>query len=182
MTPPKVFLDANVLYPGLVRGILLCVAKAGLLRPHWSQRVLDEWQISIARKQGPDAEMGVIAARQAMAATFPDAMLSLDPALEESIHLPDRADAHVAAAANGTDILLTFNLRDFPRRRVQQLGYQVSHPDSFLWHLLSTQPEATGAAIERALLDADVDLGDARQALKRAQLPRVAKLWVADHQ
>ena len=181
MAPPAVFLDANVLYPGLVRSIVLCLAEADLIRPHWSQRVLDEWQIAIARKQGSDAEMGVIAARQAMAQSFPNAMLPLDPLLEQSIQLPDRADEHVAAAANTTDILLTFNVRDFPRRRIRELGYQVVHPDSFLWQLLSTRAAETWPAIARALETDGVEPADARKALKRVQLPRVAKLWAAEH-
>lgn len=181
MTPPAVFLDANVLYPGLVRRLILSAAQAGLLRPHWSPRVLDEWQIAIAGKQGPDAEMDVIAARQAMNRAFPDALVPMDPALEQDVHLPDRADEHVAAAAAGCDILLTFNMRDFPKRRLRQLGYQVAHPDSFLWQLLSDQPKETEGAILSALEKAGVAPEDAPKALKRGQLRRVGKLWATRH-
>jgi hypothetical protein len=36
-------LDANVLYPTLVRDLLLSLATAGLYRARWSQHIQDEW-------------------------------------------------------------------------------------------------------------------------------------------
>ena len=55
-----IFLDACVLFPIVVRRIVLGAARAGLFRPLWSRRVLDEWQIAIARRHGAAAEDDVI--------------------------------------------------------------------------------------------------------------------------
>ena len=36
-----------ILFPPLVRGLLMSAAEAGLFAPIWSQRILDEWRISL---------------------------------------------------------------------------------------------------------------------------------------
>ena len=64
----KVFLDACVLYPPLVRALLLGAAEAGLFVPLWSARVFGEWRIAVASKQGMAAEDQAVAAQAAMAA------------------------------------------------------------------------------------------------------------------
>ena len=175
MGGPAVFLDACVLFPPLVRRIVLGAAAAGLFRAFWSPRVLDEWQIAAARRGGAGVEDAVIAARAAMARDFPDALLAPDAADEAALDLPDPADAHVVAAARGTDLILTFNLRDFPRRALAGMGLEARHPDSFLWELWSHAPEPVEAAV-RAALDAEgVEWERCRAALKRARLPRLGK-------
>ena len=42
-------LDANVLFPTVLREILSDVAAAGLFRPVWSERILKEWTYSAAK-------------------------------------------------------------------------------------------------------------------------------------
>lgn len=175
MTGPVVFLDACVLFPALVREIVLGAAARGLFRPRWSARVLDEWLIAIARRHGSAAEDGVRTARSRMQARFPDALLPPRPDLEEHLHLPDPADAHVAAAAAPADILLTFNLRDFPARTMSGLAVDVRHPDGFLWELWSHAPEAVEAAVGDGLNTVGIALDDRRAALKRARLSRLGK-------
>ena len=49
----KVFLDACVLYPTVLREILVGCAKHGLFVPQWSPRVLEEWARA-ATRLGPD--------------------------------------------------------------------------------------------------------------------------------
>jgi hypothetical protein len=182
MDRPVVFIDACVLYPNLVRGIVLRLADAGLFRPAWSPRVLMEWRIAAARSDDPSAEAVVDAITARMTATFPDAGVIPDPAVEQTLHLPDPADTHVLAAAiaAGAGVLLTFNLRDFPVRRLAAHGITPRHPDGFLWEMLSREPEAAGQAIrETATRDGCVDTDAIRRALKRAHMPRLAKAWFA---
>ena len=52
---PVAFLDACVLYPPLVRGLLLGAAAEGLLRPRLSPRVLEEWARATERDHGAEA-------------------------------------------------------------------------------------------------------------------------------
>lgn len=177
----RVFLDACVLYPPLVRALVLGVAEAGLFAPLWSARVLDEWRIAVASKGGLAAEGEAIAAQAAMEAAFPDARVE-PPDGGAPARLPDPADAHVlaAAVAGGAEVLLTFNLRDFPRRALAGQGLEARHPDGFLWELLSAHPDRAGPAIEAVLARAGIAQGRARPALKRAGLPRLGKAWTAD--
>ena len=39
----KILIDANVLYPTVMREVVLGVAKTGLFTPQWSPRILEEW-------------------------------------------------------------------------------------------------------------------------------------------
>ncbi len=173
----RVFLDACVLYPSLVRGVLLGAAEAGLCAPLWSGRVLDEWRIAVATKLGVAAEDEARAAQAEMATRFPEARVEPAPGAEAAIRLPDPADAHVLAAAlaGRADLLLTFNLRDFPRRALAGCRLEARHPDGYLWELLSLSPGLMAEVVAAALAAAGIAPGRARPALKRAQLPRLGK-------
>lgn len=176
----RVFLDACVLYPPLVRALLLGAARAGLFQPLWSERVLDEWLIAAVRK-GAAAEAEIMAERALMAERFPEATVAAPPETPRPL-LPDPADSHVlqAAIAGGAASLLTFNLRDFPQRTLRAYNLAPLSPDSLLWNLLSGPEGAPlSEVIRRALPDAKSE--DIRRALKRARLPRTAKCWAANH-
>lgn len=182
MARPVVFLDACVLYPPFLRTILLGAAEAGLFAPRWSPRVLDEWRIASARKRGAEAGDAIETARREMTARFPDASVIPEARVADAVVLPDAADAHVlaAAVAAAADILLTFNLRDFPARRLSAHGIEPRHPDGFLWQLFSHEPEAMTRAIVAAGAAAGArDAETIRRALKRAKVPRLAKAWRA---
>ncbi|MEM6622232.1 MAG: PIN domain-containing protein [Pseudomonadota bacterium] len=179
----RVFLDACVLFPPLVRSLILAVAEQGAFQPFWSDRVLDEWRLAVARQHGVEGEAGSLAAQAQMARDFLDAAVAPVeevPAKEApDIHLPDPADLHVvgAALAAQADTILTFNMRDFPARTLAPLGLQPRHPDSFLWEHLSHAPERLSPVISDTLTGFGIDPAAARAPLKRAHLGRFAKAW-----
>ena len=182
MDRPVVFLDACVLYPWLTRGIVLGAAEARLFSPRWSPRVLAEWRIAVARDGGTPAESWVDAVIARMEKIFPDASAAPDPETEATLDLPDPADIHVLAAAiaAGAGVLLTFNLRDFPARRLSAHAIAPRHPDGFLWELYSQAPEAVDTTVRQAAAVTGASAPDAiRRALKRAGLSRLAKAWIA---
>ena len=181
--PPVVFVDACVLYPWLTRGIVLGAAEAGQFNPRWSPRVLAEWRIAVARDGGTPAESWVDTVIARMETVFPAACTAPDPEAEATLELPDPADIHVLAAAiaAGAEILLTFNLRDFPVRRLAAHGIAPRHPDGFLWERYSDAPEVVGSAIRQAAAVIGAEEAKAiRRALRRAGLSRLAKAWFAD--
>ncbi len=85
--------------------------------------------------------------------------------------------------AGRADLLLTFNLRDFPRRALAGAdpghALEARHPDGFLWELLSLAPGPMAGVVAAALAQAGIAPGRARAALKRAHLPRLGKAWEA---
>lgn len=174
--PPRAFLDACVLFPPLLRTLLTDAAAEGLFLPLWSPRVLTEWRIA-ASARGAAAETAAAGAAVALRARFPEAEVAPDPALEDALDLPDPADRHVAAAAiaGGASLLVTFNLRDFPVRRLAPHGVEPRHPDGFLWALLGDDPDRMGRVLARTL-GAEPS---PRSVLKKAGLPRLGKAWRA---
>ena len=173
-----VFLDACVLYPDALRKLILDAADAGLFRPAYSPRVLEEWRIAAARN-GPAAEDGARDAADALRRIHPEGEVVPDPDLEAEIDLPDAADGHVlaAAVAAGAETLLTFNLRDFPAQRLARFGIAARHPDGFLWELLSREPTVMRPILNRLVGFAEQEGTGGRKLLKRLGLPRLGKAW-----
>ncbi|WP_072745754.1 RSP_2648 family PIN domain-containing protein [Oceanicella actignis] len=175
-------MDACVLYPPLVRRLLLAAAGRGLLRPLWSARVLEEWARAAERRHGLDEGRAVRAEGALLDALWPEA--SVPPAEGPAPTLPDPDDAHVLAAAlaGRAEILVTFNLRDFPAPKLRRLGLAPLHPDAALWELWGAAPELMRAATAEALA-AHVPPGapspsaeEGPRLVKRAGLPRLARL------
>lgn len=174
----RAVLDACVLYPTLVRGLLLDAAGAGLITPLWSARILGEWTHAAAR-QG-DGE--VIQAEAALVqAQWPGALLPPVPDLEAGLSLPDPDDTHVLAAAisGQARALVTFNLRDFPPRTLARHSLTPWHPDALLLALLQEAPEPLARAIAARTAPLEAAGLTPRAALKRARLPRLGKAYGA---
>ena len=165
----KVFLDTCVLYPPILRDFLLGLADAGVYQPLWSQGVAAEWMHVTARR----GQGGAPEALARMARRWPDGVAP--PGEPTLLDLPDSADRHVLAAAQagGAGILLTLNLRDFPRRAVEPLGIRVVAPDDFAL----TSWLAHGALVEAQVARVWPGLTGRRRrnAMKRAGLPRLGK-------
>jgi predicted nucleic acid-binding protein len=175
----KVVLDACVLYPTVLREVLLAVAQTGLYTPLWSDRILEEWARA-TRKLGPAAEAQARGEIALARAAFPRATVPASPATEARLVLPDANDTHVLATAiaAGADAILTFNAADFPRHILAEEHIARRDPDGFLWELWSHHPDTVAAAIAPVRAEAERLSGQPqplRKLLKRAQLPRLAK-------
>lgn len=171
----RAVLDACVLYPPVLREILLGVAD--LYTPLWSERILEEW-VRATQKLGQMAETRVEAAL--LAAQFPKSMLRASPHIEARLVLPDANDLHVLAVAitGSADCIVTFNARDFPRHILAAEGVERRDPDGFLWEMFSHHPDLVGAAIDAVHAKSEAMAGQPvslRALLKRAQCPRLAK-------
>ncbi len=172
----KALLDACVLYPTVLREVLLGAARTGLYEPLWSARILEEWARAAA-KLGAGQEA---LARGEIALTrsgFPRAEVKENKALEQRLWLPDAGDVHVLAAAisGHAELIVTFNAQDFPRGLLAEEGLGRSGPDEFLLGLdragVAAVAEAVRAEAER-LSGVPQPL---RALMKRAGLPRLGK-------
>lgn len=168
----RAFLDTCVLFPPRLRGLLLGLADRGLFDPVWSAGVAAEWA-HLAAQRDPETAADLPARLARMAARWPRGPAPRGQ--PELLSLPDAGDAHVlaAAVAGGATTLITLNLRDFPTRALAPLGVVAQHPDAFVLHLWLAQPDPVRATI--ADLWPDLSGPDLRRALKRADLPRLAR-------
>ena len=179
MTPPRVLLDACVLYPSVLREIVTGVAAQGALVPVWSPRILAEWQHAVARL-GPVEALHAQGEAARLRAAFPQAEVMPDPVTEAALDLPDAADAHVLAAAiaGSASVLCTLNLRDFPARALAHHGCRALSPDDLLMDLWLADRTSVEAAVSQVRAETE-RLSDRpqplRALLKRASLPRLGK-------
>jgi hypothetical protein len=175
----KVLLDACVLYPTVMREILLGCATAGLFTPLWSARILEEWARATA-KLGPGAEAVARGEVALLRARWPGAEVAARDGDLRRLVLPDTDDVHVlaAAVAGSADVLCTLNARDFPRGVLSAEGVERLDPDQLLLRLHDVAPAAVAAAVAAVHAEAERLSGEAlalRSLMKRARLPRLAK-------
>lgn len=177
----KALLDACVLYPTVMREMLLGAAGQGLFVPLWSDRILEEWALA-AVKLGQEE---VARAEIAMArAAFPAACVAAPEALERRLWLPDPADVHVlaAAVAGSADTIVTLNAKDFPRGLLAEEGLARADPDTLLSGFLAASPEAMRRVAD-AVLDKARRLSDGtwemRALMRKARLPKLGKALTA---
>lgn len=178
----RALLDANVLFPTVLREILAETAAGGVYAPLWSQRILDEW-VHAAQRLGPLQSDRAGAEAALLRIRFPAAMVAAGDEAGLGIQLPDAGDLHVVRAAldGGAEVIVTMNLRDFPRRALAPLGLRAIHPDEFLMQAFSAHSaiiaQAVAHTVERALAAGGDET--ARSLLRRVRLPRLAKALAA---
>ncbi len=173
----RVLIDACVLYPTVLREIVLGVAGQGCFTPLWSARILEEWARAAARNASEVVARGEIAAARA---SWPEAEVAVNPDTEARLSLPDPADTHVLAAAidGRADELLTLNLKDFPTRALAAEGIVRRNPDGFLLELLAEAPDQVRGTVHAVHETACRLSGEElalRGLMKRARLPRLGK-------
>jgi len=137
-----VIYDACVLFPAPLRDILLRIAVTGLVRARWSDRILDECFRNIL-EQRPELKLDALTrTRELMNRAVPNCRVEGFEDLIEGLQLPDANDRHVLAAAirAGAQVIVTFNLRDFPREQLAPFGVEAIHPDDFVVDLIDLAP------------------------------------------
>lgn len=110
-----VVFDANVLYPIALCDLMITTLESQLYRAHWSTSILLEVERTYVRNF-PDRSPENIRKRiQLMNVAEPGALVEPPPKLIEAM-TNDPKDRHVlaTAVAAGAEVLVTFNLDDFP--------------------------------------------------------------------
>lgn len=128
-----VLLDACVLYSAPVRDLLLNLAEQGLYSPKWSKMIEEEWLRNLLTNRPDLSRNKLDRTLYAMNTAFPDAMVDSFEEIINSIELPDKNDRHVLAAGiqSKADLIVTFNLKDFPQDSLDQYDIRVIDPDLF---------------------------------------------------
>lgn len=140
--------DACVLYPAPLRDLLMHLALTDLFRAKWTNAIHEEWISSVLRNRPDLSRQQLERTRQLMNAHVRDCLVTDFEDLIPVLSLPDPDDRHVLAAAirSRADVIVTFNLSDFPSRTLKKWGIEAQHPDDFINHLLDLDTELVCAA------------------------------------
>jgi len=177
--PPRLMLDACVLYPTVMREVLMGAAAEGFFAPRWSERVLEEWARAAA-KIAPEAETIARGEIARLMARWPEAMAREKEGLAARLWLPDPADVHVLASAisGSCDGIVTMNAKDFPRNILAEHTLFRADPDGLLQGFHEARPDAMARVAGAVLAEAQRLSGEdwtMRALMKKARLPRLGK-------
>ena len=147
--------DACVLHPADLRDFLMWLARTRLFRAKWTTTIHEEWIRSVVRRR-PDVEQDglqtkLLRTASVMNAAIPDSLVVGYESLISGIQLPDPDDRHVVAAAvfARAEVIVTFNLKDFPATSLQPLNVQAQHPDDFVLSLIDIDENAVCEAARK---------------------------------
>ncbi|MEV3875260.1 PIN domain-containing protein [Streptomyces sp. NPDC002454] len=142
--------DACVLYPNVVRDLLIRVALTGAVQAKWSDRILDEMVRALHAERGIALDK-LEGLRRLMNETIRDASVVGYERLVEGLVLPDPDDRHVLAAAvrAGAQVIVTDNRKDFPTEALAEWGIEAKTADSFLLDLLGLDDRVVYACVHQ---------------------------------
>jgi predicted nucleic acid-binding protein len=172
-----VVLDTNVIFPIEIRDLLFWFAFYELFTPKWSKHIFDEWEEVMRRKGIEEAEIKKRTGKANLA--FPDALVENYDGLINTLSLPDPKDCHVLAAAIKTNanLIVTNNIKDFPKDYLSTFGLAAKKADDFLTDIIDlNQQEAVQAFRELVMnrRNPDLDEFEVLEALKRNGLEQTA--------
>lgn len=184
----SVVLDACVLFPMIVRDVMLTLAGHGFFEPKWSARLHDEWSTNLhSRLQAAgtveDIHARIRALMAAMDRAFPDALVGNVLPETEALRPVDPKDRHVVmtAIAARADAVVTFNLKDFAADHLRsQLGIEVLHPDQFILDLIDLNERRVVdafRALRRRKKNPPWDVNELIERIRRAELTETAR-WL----
>jgi predicted nucleic acid-binding protein len=137
-----VLLDSCVLYNAPIRDLLLQLASQGLFRAKWTTRIQEEFMRNLLDKR-PDLKRSQLERTcELMNKSILNSLVEDYEELAARLNLPDPDDAHVLAAAlkSHSQIIVTFNLKDFPEKILEKYQIEALHPDTFLRSQLDLNP------------------------------------------
>jgi predicted nucleic acid-binding protein len=151
VNPFTVIYDACVLYPAPLRDLLMRLALTDLYRARWSDQIHEEWITAVLRNRSDLSRAQLERTRSLMNAHVRDALVDGYHFLIPALELPDPDDRHVLAAAIkcGADLIVTFNLDDFPDEVLASYGLGACHPDFFLVDQLNLDAERVCMAMRQ---------------------------------
>jgi len=146
---PVYVLDACVLYPVVLRDLLLTLATLDAFEPRWTDAIIDEMTRNVLADR-PDIEPAQFDARSvsAMRRAFPTAAVE---GYEHLIGDMDNhpKDRHVAAAAVhvGAAAVVTYNVRDFDSELLRRRGIAIVTPPELVGQLVADDPSVVSLAV-----------------------------------
>lgn len=146
-------LDTNVIYPIEIRDLLFWFAHYDLFTPKWSRHIFYEWEDVMSRKQISADEIKKRSDNANLA--FPDALVINYEPLIEGLTLRDEKDCHVLAAAIKTNanVIVTNNLKDFPKEYLATFGLVAKSADDFIADIIDLNHDKAVQAFRKLVLN-----------------------------
>ena len=171
----RAFLDASVLYPVSLRHLLMRLALERLYQAKWSAAIHQEWIRAVLRDNPHIPTVRLHALRDAMDDRIDDAVVTDYEHLIETLTLPDQNDRHVLAAAivGQVNVIVTRNLRDFPKSALAPYKITAVHPDGFIRRLIELAPDKVVEAVrdqQASLLNPPVGMSELLALFERLGL------------
>lgn len=185
----RTVIDACILAGTIRRHMVLLFAHEDLLEPVWSPRILQETQRAIPKTlKASDIDKEVLTAHAGTVCdlileSFPDA-LKQPQTITLPTPLPDPDDEHVLqlALSAGATVIVTENLRDFPKKALSGTGVRAVNTDHFLTELAEQSPDAAQRVMANLIQIIDKPVFDEAACLTRLKqvgLKRLAKTLAA---
>jgi predicted nucleic acid-binding protein len=142
--------DSCVLYPAPLRDLLVRLAQTGLFRARWTDAIHDEWIRNVLEDRPDLSAAQLERTRKLMNAAVRDCLVIGYETRIDSLTLPDPDDRHVLAAAieAQAQVIVTYNLRDFPASALQPHGLEAQHPDEFILRVITINPLVVRETVE----------------------------------
>jgi predicted nucleic acid-binding protein len=142
--------DSCVLYPAPLRDLLVRLARTGLFRARWTDAIHDEWIRNLLEDRPDLSAAQLERTRKLMNAAVRDCLVIGYETRIDSLTLPDPDDRHVLAAAieAQAQVIVTYNLRDFPASALQPHGLEAQHPDEFILRVITINPLVVRETVE----------------------------------
>lgn len=123
-----------------------------LFRAKWSDQIHEEWIAAVLVKRPDIKRQDLERRKEAMNKHADGALVSGYESLIPGLILPDERDKHVLAAAivSGCSTIVTFNIKDFPRKNLGLYNIEAQHPDEFVEHLISLDQSKVLKAVKNA--------------------------------
>ena len=149
--PFIVVYDSNVLYPNTLRDLLIRLAQSGIVQAKWTDLILDEVFTNIAKNRPDiDPEKSAIL-RQKMNDAVGDVLVTGYEPLINAVKLPDPDDRHVLAAAikGKAQVIVTDNMKHFPKSVLATWGIEPKRPDDFVLDQISLDAKVVYACVQQ---------------------------------
>jgi hypothetical protein len=153
------------------------LAMTDLFRAKWTHDIHEEWMRNVVADYHDIDRLQVERIRDLMDAHVRDCLVAGYEQLIDSLTLPDITDRHVLASAIkcNADMIVTFNLKDFPAQSLEPYGIEAMHPDDFINLQLGLAPHIVAGAAKNhreSLKNPPKSVEDYLLALERQGLPQ----------
>jgi predicted nucleic acid-binding protein len=110
------------------------LAAASVYEAHWTTKIQEEWTKNVLSNNVSITQTQLARTCRLMEDALPFALVTDYERHIPRLVLPDLDDRHVLATAieAQADLIVTYNLVDFPNAMLDQHGLRAIHPDRFL--------------------------------------------------